>query len=136
MKSKAGRVIVLIVVLIAAVSVWRSQKREQPISTAMLQGIADKFNKNLPMEANGLRSEKITVGPGLEWTFSYTLLTRDNSQETSEFISDNLLAPLKKNLCSSDLVLENVIYKLQFHDRTGNEIRTEQITLQDCRAAV
>jgi len=95
----------------------------EPVNEAMLQRVASRMNKSLPqMESDNTRLDKITVGPGLTWTYNFTLVGLDDSHGTRKVIEANAPSIISKfcSLPATKIFLENnIITHMQYTDHAG-----------------
>ncbi|MET1079028.1 MAG: hypothetical protein ABWY06_13520 [Pseudomonas sp.] len=136
MKSKYGRLIFLSVVLAAGVSAFLSE-RKKAHKEEWLQKVSAQINDQLPAELiPGIMTEKTSINSDLQLIFSYKLLALDTSAETSEFVSSQLISPLKEKFCTSPafsvFLEESVNVELRISDRTGKHVTTEQLSQKTC----
>ncbi|HEY9097709.1 MAG TPA: hypothetical protein VIN38_02450 [Thiobacillus sp.] len=108
------------------------------LDVAMLQRVADDMNKSLPTwQDRDTRLDKMTVGPGLAWTFDFTLVNAEFSKELADSFRTNSAPSVTRQFCSLPttqfLIQQQVISKLRHSDRRGKTVSEIILDRDKCR---
>jgi serine/threonine protein kinase len=101
---------------------------------AELEKEASKMNATLPkMVANGVRADKLLVGPGKKVTYRYTLVNVSSSNVNDDFYN-NVKQELIKDSCGTlKIILQNgVTFLYEYYGNDGIMVAAINLTPADC----
>jgi len=131
----AGVLVVGFLLLMQVVKVW-TLRRE---TTQYLEQIASDLNRGLPaMQDGATRAERVSVGPGENLTFTFTLVNAKDGELSAGAVSD-FLTGFKKQKCASATVRDvlsrgaGVNFKWQKADRR-TPVADLALTASACQA--
>jgi hypothetical protein len=110
---------------------------DDKLDAAMLQEVADEMNRSLPsMQDEETRLDEVIVGPGLAWTYKFTLVNADSSPEVVEAVKRDYVPKLISKFCSLPatqvFLEENIETRMEHIDRNGKLVSSVILNREAC----
>jgi hypothetical protein len=126
-----------IVLAAMAIALATSACAEDKVDVEMMQRVANDMNKSLPaMQDEETRLDKVVVGPGLAWTYKFTLVNVDSSPAVIETVKRDYVPELIKKFCSlpaTQIFLEeNIATRMEHADRGGKIVSSVVLSREAC----
>jgi hypothetical protein len=107
------------------------------VDEAMLQRVAAGINQSLPaMQDAESRLDKVVVGPGLSWTYKFTLVNVESTPAVVESLQTHYVPWLIKQFCSNPatqvFLEENIATRLEHVDRSGKVVSSVVLRRESC----
>jgi len=111
---------------------------QEKVDVAMLQRVAAGINQTLPkMQDQDTRFDRVSVGPGLTWTFAFTLVKLDYSKNLADSFKSNAAPTIVNQFCHlplTQIFLEQGIASHLIHkDRHGKVVSDITLDRDRCR---
>ncbi len=114
---------------------------EGNLDVAMMQRVASDMNKGLPaMQDEETRFDEVVVGPGLAWTYKFTLVNVDSSPAVVAMLKQDYLPGLIKTFCTlpaTQIFLEEgIATRMEHADRKGQVLSSIVLSREACAGGV